>query len=229
VPSHRAILASASSLARTLANARDAPLCVPQRVAPRRTASCTRGSRSSPRKLSEPKLMTRRLLTRISRPGPISSTTRSLRWVLGNSSAKCSMNRISPFCRKTCANLCIGGLDMPNLLQEFRKTLEGREPNRRCVAQDERAIKPKSAFGSNGNWGRLVERLGGSRCGGTKGCEGAGLPVAEGKRVNWGERSSCQRGEGLRTAGFHAINCSRGAHGVPKYAGWTPPQRPILC
>ena len=42
----------------TDANARELPLCVPQALTPRSTAAVTRGSWSSPRKLSEPKLVT---------------------------------------------------------------------------------------------------------------------------------------------------------------------------
>ncbi len=106
--SHSASFSSASMLARTLANARDEPLCVPHFLSPRRTAAWTLGSWSSPRKLSEPKLITRRPLTTISRPGPASSITRSFRCESGCSEPNCSMIRTSVFCRKAWPNFWIG-------------------------------------------------------------------------------------------------------------------------
>ena len=95
-------------LARTLAKARDEPLCVPHRRSPRRMASCTRGSWSRPRKLSEPKLTTRRPSTTISRPGPASSITRSFRCESGCSSPNCSMIRTSVFWRRASPSFSIG-------------------------------------------------------------------------------------------------------------------------
>ncbi len=82
-PSQSASRSSASTLARTLANARDEPLCVPHRASPRRIDSCTRGSWSRPRKLSEPKLISGRPSTTIRRPGPDSSSTRSFKCAVG--------------------------------------------------------------------------------------------------------------------------------------------------
>ena len=117
VPSHCASLSSASMLARTLAKAREAPLCVPHFCVPRTTASCTRGSWSRPRKLSEPKLTTRTPLMSTVRSGRESSVTMSFMWVSGNCAAKCSMKRMSPFWRSAWTRCRMGRFVMPDLPQ----------------------------------------------------------------------------------------------------------------
>ena len=99
---------SASTLAATLAKAREAPLCVPHFSTPRITAAWTRGSWSRPRKLSEPKLTTRRPSASTQRPD-MAVNAMSFMWLVGYRSMSCSRNRQTPCCFKALPRRTIGG------------------------------------------------------------------------------------------------------------------------
>src|SRR5262249_43843496 len=76
---------------------------------PSPAARGTRGWQAGRRKVSEPKLVTRRPSTSMVRPGPAASTTMSFRWSSGNCRANWSTRRLSPLPLRAAVRRSIGG------------------------------------------------------------------------------------------------------------------------